>query len=280
MFTTRDIADYYNQTLNHYQQWWRLDRALAVHYGYWDGETKNFVEALEKTNRVLLEIAGTKKEERVLDAGCGVGGTAFYIASQAGAKVTGITISERQFEFANRKRNELKLNDWVDFKLEDYTATSFADNSFDQIWAIESVTSAQDKRAFAKEAFRLLKPGGKLIIADYFRTPDVPPDKDRLLEKWQNCWGLAEILTLNEYFNHFRNEGLFPESKKDITANIYRSSALMYRYYLFGLIPSVIYNAFHKTSRFAKNHYKSGKYQYKALKKGLWQYRIVVFRKK
>ncbi len=280
MFTTRDIADYYNQTLNHYQQWWRLDRALAVHYGYWDKETRSFVEALERMNSVLLEIAGVKNEDRVLDAGCGVGGTAFFIASKTGARVTGITISEKQFEYANKKREELKLDHLVDFGLEDYTDTSFADNSFDQIWAIESITSAQDKRAFAKEAFRLLKPGGKLIVADYFRNPDAAPDKYRLLERWQNCWGLAEILTLDEYFTYFQDEGLFPETKKDITGNIYRSSELMYRYYLLGWLPSVIYNTFHNTSRFAKNHYKSGKYQYKALKRGLWQYWVVVFRKK
>ena len=279
MFTTRDIADYYNQTLNHYQQWWRLDRALAVHYGYWDEETGNFVSALEKTNQVLLEISGVKKGDRVLDAGCGVGGTAFYIAGKTGAKVTGITISERQFEYANKKRNELNMNNLVDFGLEDYTNTSFEANTFDQIWAIESVTSAQDKSAFAREAFRLLKPGGKLIIADYFRTPDAPPDKAGLLEKWQNCWGLATILTPDAYFELFRKEGLLPETQKNITQNIYRSSLLMYRYYLLGLLPSVIYNMFHNTSRFAKNHYKSGKYQFKALKRGLWQYRIVVFRK-
>lgn len=280
MFTTRDIADYYNQTLNHYQQWWRLDNALAVHYGYWDDETKNFVQALEKTNRVLLEMAGVRSEDKVLDAGCGVGGTAFYIASRTGAKVTGITISENQFEYALKKRSELKLDDLVDFGLEDYTATSFEDGSFDQIWAIESVTSAQDKRAFAREASRLLKPGGKLIIADYFRTPDKPADKERLLEKWQNCWGLAEIMILEDYLKPFQKEGLRPVEKKDITQNIYPSSKMMYHYYLLGLVPSLLYNTFHNTSRFAKNHYKSGKYQYKALKKGLWQYWIVVFQKK
>ncbi len=280
MFTNRDIADYYNQTLNHYQKWWKLDRALAVHYGYWDSGTKNIVHALKNTNKMLLEMAGVKKEDKVLDAGCGVGGSAFYLAKTCEAKVTGITLSEKQLEYANRKRDELNLQKLVDFKLEDYNATSFENNTFDLVWAIESITSAPDKRAFAKESFRLLKPGGKLIIADYFRTQDAPPDKDKLLEQWQNCWGLADIMTLKDYFMPFENEGLFPVDKKDITRNIYHSSALMYRYYLLGLLPSVIYNSLHNTSRFARTHYKSGKYQYKALKRGLWEYWIILFQKR
>lgn len=280
MFTNRDIADYYNQTLNHYQKWWKLDRALAVHYGYWDSGTKNIVHALKNTNKMLLEMAGVKKEDKVLDAGCGVGGSAFYLAKTCEAKVTGITLSEKQLEYANRKRDELNLQKLVDFKLEDYNATPFENNTFDLVWAIESITSAPDKRAFAKESFRLLKPGGKLIIADYFRTQDAPPDKDKLLEQWQNCWGLADIMTLKDYFMPFKNEGLFPVDKKDITRNIYHSSALMYRYYLLGLLPSVIYNSLHNTSRFARTHYKSGKYQYKALKRGLWEYWIILFQKR
>ncbi len=280
MFTNRDIADYYNQTLNHYQKWWKLDRALAVHYGYWDSGTKNIVHALKNTNKMLLEMAGVKKEDKVLDAGCGVGGSAFYLAKTCEAKVTGITLSEKQLEYANRKRDELNLQKLVDFKLEDYNATPFENNTFDLVWAIESITSAPDKRAFAKESFRLLKPGGKLIIADYFRTQDAPPDKDKLLEQWQNCWGLADIMTLKDYFMPFENEGLFPVDKKDITRNIYHSSALMYRYYLLGLLPSVIYNSLHNTSRFARTHYKSGKYQYKALKRGLWEYWIILFQKR
>lgn len=280
MFTNRDIADYYNQTLNHYQKWWKLNRALAVHYGYWDSGTKNIVHALKNTNKMLQEIAGVKKEDKVLDAGCGVGGSAFYLAKTCEAKVTGITLSEKQLEYANRKRDELNLQKLVDFKLEDYTATSFENNTFDLVWAIESITSSPEKRAFAKESFRLLKPGGKLIVADYFRTQDAQPDKDKLLEKWQNCWGLADIMTLEDYFMPFKNEGLFPVDKKDITRNIYHSSALMYRYYLLGLLPSVIYNSLHNTSRFARTHYKSGKYQYKALKRGLWEYWIILFQKR
>jgi len=53
----------------------------------------------------------------------------------------------------------------------------------------------------------------------------------------------------------------------------------MYQSAILGAIPSMVYNLFYSTSRFAKNHYKSGYYQYKALKKGLWNYQVLLFQK-
>jgi ubiquinone/menaquinone biosynthesis C-methylase UbiE len=278
--TNRNIADYYNQTLNHYQMWWKLDAALAVHYGIWDTKTRTFAEALKNTNKFLMETAEVESGFRVLDAGCGVGGSAFYLAKERNARVTGITLSERQIEYADKKRDELKLQDYVDFKLEDYTRTSFASNTFDLIWAIESITSAPDKKLFAKEAYRLLKPGGRLIIADYFKPENQVNDPRSWLKKWQDCWSLADFMTVTDYAILFEHEGLDFRKKGNVTANITPSSKYMYRSYLMGAIPSKIYNLFHNTSRYAKTHYKSGKYQYKALKEGLWEYWVLVFGKR
>ena len=278
-FTNRDIADYYNQTLNHYQKWWKLDKVLAVHYGMWDKDTKSFKDALGNTNKVIFEFAEPEPASFILDAGCGVGGSAFFLAKQLQAKVTGVTLSERQIEYANKKRVELNLTDLVDFKLEDYTYTSLKDSSLDLIWAVESLTSAPDKNLFAKEAFRLLKPGGKLVIADYFKNPSANSDPNDWLKKWQDCWSLAPIMGEKEYIETFEQEGFALTKQKDVTENIYPTSRIMYRSYLMGAIPSIIYNAFHNTSRFAKTHYLSGKYQYKALRKGLWNYKLVLLTK-
>jgi len=82
MLKTKDIADYYNQTLNHYQLHWKLDTSKALHYGLWDKDTKNLSEALENTNKKIGKLTKIEEDEKVLDAGCGIGGTAIYLASK------------------------------------------------------------------------------------------------------------------------------------------------------------------------------------------------------
>ncbi|HEY9114884.1 MAG TPA: methyltransferase domain-containing protein [Bacteroidales bacterium] len=277
-FSSGDVADYYDQTLNHYQKWWHLNDSLAVHYGFWKDETKSFVEALQNTNHFLAEMANIQEGIRILDAGCGVGGSAFYLAENHRAKVTGITLSEKQLAFANRKLTDLKLDNYVDFRLENYVQTSFPDNTFDLIWAIESITSAPDKAQFATESYRILKPGGKLIIADYFATAK-KDDPKNWLEKWRQCWSMALFLEMDVYREIFEGQGLKFLKQENITKNIFPSALKMYRAYLLGALPSILYNAFHNTSRFAKTHYKSGKYQYEALKAELWEYRVLLFEK-
>lgn len=69
-----EIVHYYDTCEMNYKRWWNLDKSLAMHAGYWDETTKTLSEALSKENEVLAKIAGIKGSDRVLDAGCGVGG--------------------------------------------------------------------------------------------------------------------------------------------------------------------------------------------------------------
>jgi len=77
MFTTKEVANYYNSTQNHYINWWNLKKSLSLHYGIWDDSTKSFAQSLANTNSVLLDLTDITSTDQVLDAGCGVGGAAF-----------------------------------------------------------------------------------------------------------------------------------------------------------------------------------------------------------
>ena len=96
----KNIIDYYNATEHSYKDAWDLNNSLAIHYGYWDEKVKTFPESLLRMNEVMMEAAGIKSTDHVLDAGCGVGGSSIFMAKNTGCTVTGITLSEKQIQQA------------------------------------------------------------------------------------------------------------------------------------------------------------------------------------
>jgi cyclopropane fatty-acyl-phospholipid synthase-like methyltransferase len=280
VFTKEEIADYYNQTLDHYKIWWNLSETQSVHYGIWHPDTPNFNEALWNTNREMAALADIKPGQHVLDAGCGVGGSSLFLAQQFNCQVKGITLSTKQSAIALQEIAKLKLEGQIDISIQDYTQTNFADESFDVVWACESSCYAKPKTSFLQEAFRLLKPGGTLVVADYFLTESGIQDKNQFIRNWGDTWAIEEFNTAENFIEPLDKLGFRLSNKVDFTQHITPSSRRMYRSFLIGAIPSILYNATHHTSRFAKRHYLSGKFQYQALKQKQWDYFILVAIKK
>lgn len=277
MFSKREIADYYNTTQVHYERWWDLKRGLSLHYGIWGKDTKNFKQSLENTNRILMELSTISESDKVLDAGCGVGGAALYINENKNAEVVGITLSEKQVAYATHAAKVKNATGKVSFLLMDYANTSFEDESFDVVWACESVSTAIDKTTFIKEAFRILKKGGKLILSDFFLSDKDQSDPNSWMKKWGDTWSISNFVTSDDFKEKLENCGFNSVKVFDYTDGIRKSANRMYYASILGAIPSETYNLFHpKVSRFAKTHYKCGYYQYKALKENLWLYNIVL----
>ena len=275
-FTAKEVADYYNTTQIHYKKWWNLENTLSLHYGIWDKGIKSFGESLINTNRVMLELGKISSNDKILDAGCGVGGAAIYLSETKQAEVTGITLSEKQIELATQSLKQKKLENKVSFLLMDYTKTSFKDESFDVVWACESVSSVPDKSLFIKEAFRILKKGGRLILSDFFKTDENQPDKHNWIKKWGETWSISDFDTHKAFVDKLTKQGFNTIKTHNYTGKIQKSAKRMYYSALMGAIPSELYNLLHpNVSHFAKNHYKCGYYQYKALRKKLWQYYII-----
>ena len=272
----QDVAAYYNQTQNHYKRWWQLSKGMALHYGLWYSNTTSFLQALNNTNDYLAELAGIKEGNKILDAGCGVGGSAIYLAKNCKADVTGISLSEVQIKTAQNNAIKHNVADLTSFKILDYCNTDFKNDSYDVIWACESSSSAADKQKMIAEWFRLLKPGGKLVLADFFKATDNQNDKNKLLDKWAETWAMSPLITTNDLIVHLQTEGFNIPQTSDLTANIFRTSRRMYLSYWLGLIPSVLYNTIFGARVYARNHYKSGYYQYMALKKDFWQYKSLL----
>ena len=276
MFENKDTAEYYNTTQHHYENWWNLGDTLALHYGIWDDTTNSFSDSLINTNKILFEKGKIEDGHKVLDAGCGVGGAAFFIASKKNVKVTGITLSKKQIKLATDKAIENGLSDRVSFVERDYTNTGFEDESYDVIWACESICHAVDKADFVKEAFRLLKKGGRLILCDYYLVNDNQVDKHNYIQKWLKTWSITRI-TSSDYFENKLKEGGFSHIETtDYTSAITKSAWKMFLAGIIGALPSIAYNLTHPdASRFGKTHYKGCYYQYVALVKNLWKWKMM-----
>lgn len=272
----RDVAGYYNQTQNHYERWWNLRNSMSLHYGIWFENTSSLSEALKNTNSTLSDLVNIKPGDVVLDAGCGVGGSCIYLA-QKGAIVHGVTLSGKQVETARNNAKKHGLDSRVHFLQMDFTETTFPAHYFDIIWACESLSSVSDKLLFLKEASRLLKPQGRIVIADFYRSDS---HESPLLSKWSESWAMAELVTFASLKKTFESNGYIISKEQDFTSEIQKTSKRMYRASLVGQWPSRLYNLLFQSAYYARNHYKSGLIQYQALKQKLWKYHVMLAEKK
>lgn len=155
-----------------------------IHLGYYTKEEmeagykkKDFVKAKYDFVDEMMKLGGIDKtlgeNLKVLDVGCGVGGTSRYLAKQLGpkAQVSGITLSPNQVKRATELAEEQNVPN-ADFRVMNALEMEFPDNSFDVVWACESGEHMPDKEAYINEMMRVLKPGGKYVMATWCQRDD------------------------------------------------------------------------------------------------------------
>ena len=169
-------------------------RGEHIHHGYFidPADTKEVAQA--RLIDLLLERSQLPTGSQVLDVGCGIGGTSRFLAKNMGCSVTGITISGQQVKLA--KELSSKEAGPVDGKVEksgftglgngsvrfveldaekmgDYFNESESNMSFDCVWISEAMSHLPDKELFFRNVSILLKSGGKLVVADWFKAEEL-----------------------------------------------------------------------------------------------------------
>lgn len=276
----KDIIEYYDKTRFDYRVAWDNSPTPAVHFGFYRTNTESHTNALMNTNEVLAEIANIKPGEKVLDAGCGKGGSCFWLVQHKSIEATGITPVQTQIDDCNTQRESLNLQKETSFVLADYCNTPFPDASFDVVWACESLCHAKNKADFYKEAYRLLKPGGRIIIAEYLRTErPLNVNGEKMLMSWLNRWAIDDIDTKKEHLLHAKEAGFHDVKIDDVTANMEKSLRKLYENSKKWTWLSILMKFFKVRTQVQHDNLDASIVQYEALKNDCWFYAFISAKK-
>lgn len=151
-------------------------------------------------------IAGLQPGERVLDLGSGGGFDAFLAARQVGptGHVVGVDMTPEMIALARGNAAKVGL-DYVDFRLGTIEQLPVDDASIDVIMSNCVINLAPDKDAVFREAFRVLKPGGRLQVSDMVWKRQAPSELKADLEKWAGC--ISGALLESDYVAKIRAAG-------------------------------------------------------------------------
>jgi tocopherol O-methyltransferase len=163
---TAAVAAHYDELDDLYRRFW----GTSLHHGYWITGKESAEEAAANLSRLVANQATMKSGDQVCDLGCGYGAAAILWQREFGAAVTGITISEKQFLHG---RSTAAGNSNVQLLYGDALESGLPSQTFDVVTAIESSEHIPDKARFFAEAHRLLRLGGRCVVAAWL-TRDNP----------------------------------------------------------------------------------------------------------
>ncbi|MBT31057.1 MAG: hypothetical protein CMO01_15480 [Thalassobius sp.] len=276
----KEIDHSYKRAHFLYSLFWDKNSSSSIHYGYWEKNTKNHSESLQLHKVKLSEMATIPKNAKVLDMGCGVGGAAFFLANKFDAAVTGLNICNTQLKEARQKAKRFQLEEQVNFLELDYLHSNLNDNTFDVIWATESFFHCDDKTRFIQECYRMLKPKGVLLIADYFISKPPANQKEAdLMSNWFEGYHIPYLQSREEFEAEVAKAGFDEFHYQNVSKNVLPSSSRLYVLGTLGVIAAfplrLIPSKIRKQLPFQERHALSTICQHKALKKGLWEYGFV-----
>ncbi|WP_069170081.1 methyltransferase domain-containing protein [Streptomyces griseus] len=200
-----------------------------LHYGYWenDADDSTVDVATARLTDLLISMLDPAPGASVLDIGCGVGKPALQLVAARKTHVTGIDVSDVEVEQATERAARAGRSELATFRNADVMELPFGDDSFDGAWAVESLLHVPDRSRALAETARVLRPGGRLVIADTVERPPVGPEARAVLDEICAAYHVSAYATADEYSGLLTASGFVDIDIRDISDKVARTGMIM-----------------------------------------------------
>lgn len=215
-----DSTEHYNKVVKS----WKYLLGENLHYGYFEAETTSLGSATNALTDLMISKIGTLADDaHILDIGCGTGKPALSLSKHFGCRVTGISPSEVCVDESRELAKCAPINVAPQFIVADGRDIPFGNESVDVVWIMEASHLILEKDKLFKEVFRVLKPGGRVVLCDInlhrdLDLSEVISMRDEFL-LLKDCFGRAIMKTTDFYADvarqaFFRKIEVFDVSKE------------------------------------------------------------------
>ncbi|NOH04709.1 MAG: methyltransferase domain-containing protein [Chloroflexi bacterium] len=223
--TTDSVRTYYDKNTNPFLKFSGHKKAQNIHRSLWADGIRTLEEALNFSNSLILhEIESTAPSHaRIADLGCGVGASLFYIYPRlrSPAPALGLTLSPVQASLAKESAAQLGLQDRIHFAEGDFISVPLPGGSLDAVYSVEAVCHAVDPENYFREASRLLRKGGRLILVDdYQAARPFTKHEQEWLDVFLEGWHVPGVRTAEQTVNSAGENGLRLKRNEELTPHL------------------------------------------------------------
>lgn len=202
------IAALYDESSGLWESMW----GEHMHHGFYPkgSPPKSNQQAQIDMIEEVLSFAGVDKVDKMVDVGCGIGGSSRHLSRKYGCSAQGITLSPVQAQRAQQISASEGFGDRLSFQVADALQQPFPDGSFDLVWSLESGEHMPQKPQFVRELARVCAPGGRVIVVTWchrvlgLEESQLKPEEQELLDRICEAYYLPAWCSVADYERLFQ----------------------------------------------------------------------------